>query len=60
LNSFLHIPCYCVYAETIFKEQSDEFTVKTANTPEGTKQLLEVGFEYVCDKDELLYFRKRR
>jgi len=51
---------YIQLAETIFKEQSDEFTVKTANAPEGIKSLLEVGFEYICEKDGFLYFRKRR
>jgi len=51
---------YIQLAETIFKEQSDEFTVKTANAPDGIKSLLEVGFEYICEKDGFLYFRKRR
>lgn len=51
---------YIQLAETLFKEQSDEYTVKTATTLEEIRALLEVGFEYVCEKDGLLYFRKRR
>jgi hypothetical protein len=32
----------------------------TAKTPDEIKTLLEVGFEYVCQKDDMLYFRKRK
>jgi integrase len=48
---------YIQLAETIFKELSDEFTVKIASKPEEIKALLEVGFEYFCQKDDLYYFR---
>jgi hypothetical protein len=51
---------YIQLAETIFKNLNDEFTVKIANKKEDIKALLEVGFEYICEKDELYYFRKRK
>ena len=51
---------YVQLAETIFKNLNDEFTVKVANKKEEIKALLEVGFEYICEKDELYYFRKRK
>jgi site-specific recombinase XerC len=51
---------YIQLAETIFKNLNDEFTVKVANKKEDIKALLEVGFEYICEKDELYYFRKRK
>ena len=51
---------YIQLAETIFKNLNDEFTVKVANKKEEIKALLEVGFEYICEKDELYYFRKRK
>lgn len=41
-------------------DNNDEFTVKTAKTPEEIKALLEVGFEYICEKDGLMFFRKRK
>lgn len=44
----------------LFEDQSDEFTVKLAESPRDIKQLLEVGFEYVCQKDNLVYLRKRK
>jgi len=51
---------YIQLAEVIFKQTTDEFTVRVASKPEEIKALLEVGFEFVCEKDELLYFRKRK
>jgi len=51
---------YVQIAEVIFKETNDEFTVRVATKPEEIKALLEVGFEYVCEKDGLVFFRKRK
>jgi len=51
---------YIQLAEVIFKETTDEFTVRVAKTPEEVKELLEVGFEYVVEKDGLMFFRKRK
>jgi integrase len=39
---------------------NDEFTVQVAEEPEEIKALLEVGFEYVCSKDSLIFLRKRK
>lgn len=38
----------------------DEFTVKVAQNPEELVRLLESGFEYVCQKDNLIFLRKRK
>jgi integrase/ribosomal protein L37AE/L43A len=51
---------YITVERTIFGEYSDEFSVKVATKPEEIKALLETGFEYVCQKDDLMFFRKRR
>lgn len=51
---------YVQLEQAIFKETTDEFTVKVAGKPEEIKALLEVGFEYVCEKDGLMFFRKRK
>jgi predicted RNA binding protein YcfA (HicA-like mRNA interferase family) len=40
--------------------ENDEFNVKVAEKPDEIKALLEVGFEYVCQKDSLMFFRKRK
>jgi integrase len=51
---------YVQLAKTIFKGTTDEFTIRIADKPEEIKALLEVGFEYVCEKDGLMFFRKRK
>ena len=43
-----------------FKSLNDEFHVKVAKSPGEIKALLEVDFEYVCEKDGLPFFRKRK
>ena len=44
----------------IFKSGNDEFTVRSADTVEEAKQLLEVGFEYVTEMEDVKLFRKRK
>jgi integrase len=44
----------------LFQDRNDEFHVKMAETPEDLKALLEVGFEYVCEKDGMVFLRKRK
>jgi integrase len=51
---------YIQLEQALYKEDSSEFHVAIARTPEEIKTLLEVGFEYVCQKDDILYFRKRK
>ncbi|MEM3005876.1 MAG: tyrosine-type recombinase/integrase [Candidatus Bathyarchaeia archaeon] len=50
---------YITIEKTIFGEYNDEFIVKVASRPEEIKTLLETGFEYICEKDGLMFFRKR-
>ena len=51
---------YIQIERTIFKESNDQFIVKIARTPEEVKKLLEVGFDYVCQKDGMVFLRKRK
>jgi len=51
---------YVNLENVIFQNESDEYHVKVARTPDEIEALLEVGFEYVCEKDGLLFFRKRK
>jgi len=52
---------YITIERTIFEpSNSDEFTVKVVSEPKEIKSLLKVGFEYVCQKDELMFLRKRK
>lgn len=51
---------YINIERTLFEEQNDEFTVKIAEKPDAIKALLEVGFEYVCQKEDWVYMRKHK
>lgn len=60
-RSIKNTEIYVTIERTIFSESNaDEFTVKVAGKPDEIKNLLEVGFEYICEKDDLLFFRKRK
>lgn len=51
---------YIQLEKALFRSDSDEFVVKAVKDSEEIQTLLEVGFEYVCKNDELMYFRKRK
>jgi hypothetical protein len=51
---------YINIERTLFEQTTDGFTVKVAEKPDEVKALLEVGFEYVCQKDNLIFMRKRK
>jgi integrase len=51
---------YVNLESAIFQTENDNFHVKTACKPEEITKLLEVGFEYVCQKDGLAFLRKRK
>ncbi|MCJ7422649.1 hypothetical protein MUP01_00040 [Candidatus Bathyarchaeota archaeon] len=52
---------YINIEHTLFEAgANDEFTVKVAEKPEEIKTLLELGFEYILQKDNLIFLRKRK
>ena len=51
---------YITIERTIFEPSSDEFTVKVVDKPTEIKELLEIGFEFIFKKDELVFLRKRK
>jgi hypothetical protein len=40
--------------------EDDEFVCKVAKTPSQVQELIENGFEYICDMDDLKFFKKRK
>ena len=40
--------------------EGDEYHSAVAKSVEEARQLLETGFEYVCQKDDIMLFRKRK
>lgn len=59
-KSLRNTEIYINIEHTIFEPSSDEFTVKVATNPEDIKSLLEAGFDYVCERDSLMFLRKRK
>jgi integrase len=51
---------YINIENTLFEPSRDEFTVRVVEKAEEVKGLLEVGFEYICQKDNLIFLRKRK
>ncbi len=51
---------YINIEESLFESGNDEFTVRVTDKPDEVKALLEIGFQYVCEKDGLQFFRKRK
>ena len=51
---------YINIEHTIFEPSNDEFTVKVVEKAEDVKSLLEVGFEWVGEKENLIFLRKRK
>jgi integrase len=51
---------YINIERTLFEPTSDDFTVRVAEKTEDVKALLEVGFEWVGQKDNLIFLRKRK
>jgi hypothetical protein len=49
-----------LYTQLMNNVPDDDFVCKVAKTPNEVKELIEGGFEYVCDQQELKFFRKRK
>jgi hypothetical protein len=51
---------YIQLEKALYKERNDSFTMMAVRDNEQVKAMLEVGFEYVCQKDDLVFLRKRK
>jgi integrase len=51
---------YIQIEKVLFKNEAENFIVKATKETEEIQALLEVGFEFVCQKDSLMFFRKRK
>jgi len=49
-----------VYTQLVENIGEDEYVCKVARTPREIQTLIGAGFEYVCQKDDLTFFRKRK
>jgi hypothetical protein len=51
---------YIQIEKALFKNEPENFIVKATQETEEVQALLEVGFEFICQKDNLMFFRKRK
>lgn len=51
---------YIQSGNALFKNENEAFICKVASTVEEAKELIEVGFEYVCEFGDVKAFRKRK
>ena len=51
---------YVQLEEALFKNEEEEYVCKVAKTVEEAKNLVERGFEYVCEVEGVQLFRKRK
>jgi hypothetical protein len=51
---------YIYIEQVLFEEATEEFHVKATSDPKEIKELLAVGFQYVCEKDSIMFFFRKR
>jgi hypothetical protein len=49
-----------IYTQLIDFPEDDEFVCKVAKNVQEASQLIETGFEYVCEIEDAKLFRKRK
>jgi len=51
---------YIQLEKALYQDRNENFIVMATKNPEEIKALLEVGFDYVCQKDDMVFLRKRK
>jgi hypothetical protein len=59
-KSIKNTEIYINIESAMFEPSRDEFTVRVIEKTEEVKALLEVGFEYIYQKNNLMFLRKRK
>jgi hypothetical protein len=49
-----------IYTQLVNFHDQEEYVYKAAKTADEAKSLIEAGFEYVCDMENMELFRKRK
>ncbi len=49
-----------LYTQLIKTEDNEEYVSKAAETIEDARKLVEAGFEYICEIEDVKLFRKRK
>jgi len=51
---------YIQLEEALFNRENEEFICKTAKNVDEAKAIIELGFDYVCEMEDIKLFRKRK
>jgi hypothetical protein len=51
---------YIQLEKALYQDKNENFIVMAVKDPEQIKAMLEVGFDCVCQKDDLVFLRKRK
>jgi hypothetical protein len=51
---------YIQLEKALYQDRNGSFTVMVVKDPEQVKAMLEVGFDYDCQKDDMVFLRKRK
>ncbi|MEM3640534.1 MAG: hypothetical protein QXH37_01220 [Candidatus Bathyarchaeia archaeon] len=49
-----------IYTQLVKNIKEDEYICRIARNPSEVQELIETDFEFVCQKDDMLFFRKRK
>lgn len=49
-----------IYTQLVEFEEDDKYCTAIANNIEDARKLVEVGFEYICNHENVMLFRKRK
>jgi glycerol-3-phosphate responsive antiterminator len=49
-----------IHTQLIDGIQEDEYLCRVAKNPTEIQELVEAGYEYICETPELKFFRKRK
>jgi hypothetical protein len=49
-----------LYTQLVKIEGGDDYICKVARAPKEIQELITNGFEYICDQDDLKFFRRRK
>jgi hypothetical protein len=49
-----------IYTQLVEFEEDDKYCTAVANNIEDARKLVEAGFEYVCNHENVMLYRKRK
>lgn len=51
---------YIQLEKALYQDKKEDFIIMAVKDLEQIKAMLEIGFDYLCQKDDLVFLRKRK